>query len=169
MKPIGSRTEIGPMSAGGGGCTHPGEQIERAGEVAARLPEDLLDFGVRIGHEIGDAGSAIVPGSGGRAAPTAPPRRRRRHDWRRQAVAGPEWQVGMVAMAPTYTGFANFPDAQFAQGVFMIARPDIQRQTAAPPAGRRARRPRCADHLRADGHDVAVARSTAEALSCSPG
>ena len=51
---------------------HPGEQIEGAGEMSARFPEDLLDVGVWIADEIGEQGQRL-----GRASQIVqdPPRR----------------------------------------------------------------------------------------------
>jgi hypothetical protein len=39
---------------GRGRVNHPGQQVERAGEMPARIPEDLLDVGIGIADEIGE-------------------------------------------------------------------------------------------------------------------
>jgi cyclic di-GMP phosphodiesterase len=140
---------------------HPGEQIDGAGQTAARVPKDPLHLGVGIGHELGDQREGLCRAS---EVVQNPPRRHAEGggtiggDQERQVAIGRRGHCD----APTYIGLANAPTAQN-QGALMIARPEprarlllLLPEGVAPSALR--------DHLCADGHEVSVARSTTEAL-----
>ena len=119
----GDRAELRRLD----GVQYPREQVERAAQVGARFPENLLEFGVRIAQEIGQQRQRL----GG--APDVVQNPARRHAegggtvGRDQQVQVPigRWNGGD---SPTYTGFSVFPARRWTS--------EGARQAARGPAGR---------------------------------